>query len=141
MLAHRRDSVSVCRTDGWMNRWMGYKNRLGQSTELKEVSCLVNMATSSHKSIAYDLDSSFTLGLLRELCRNLRKSRKEMKHFPKLCQFSKSPSLEIFILCLHSTDQHLWSFPLNCWVNCPFPAIPSLHFPHPDPHPLLPKLH
>lgn len=67
MLAHRRDSVSVCRKDGWMNRWMGYKNRIGQSTGLKEASCLVNMATSSHKSIAYDLDSSFTLGSLREL--------------------------------------------------------------------------
>lgn len=63
-----------------------------------------------------------------------------MKHIHKLCRLSKSPSLEILILCSHSTHQHLWSFPLNDWVNYPIPAVPSHHFPHPDPH-LLPTLH
>lgn len=121
---------------------MGYKKRTEWSTGLKEGSRWVSVGTSSHRFIDHDFSGEFYfVVVIRQYVEAWENSERKWRIISlSLCHVS-SPSLAILIHYIRSIHQHLWSFPLNCCSHCPFLAVPSCHFPSPDPHHLLPKLH
>lgn len=90
-------------------------------------------ARNSHRSTDCDLEGAvLPWGCYWELCWNWRKSRKEMKDFPKLCQFSESPSLEIFVHYIRSVPQHCGAFLWLALPHCSVSSLPSPRLPSPS---------